>query len=183
MVKLVIVNKKDEEIGLEEKLRAHLGKGVLHRAFTILIFSSKNQLPSGAKVKKNEVLRLLIQKRGKDKFLWPLIWETTCSSHPFQKEDCIKAGEKRLKKELGITCKLKLLTKFQYQAKYKNIGSENEVCTLLVGKYKGRVTPDPKEVADWKLIGIKTLKKDLKKKPGEYAPWLKIALKIYENRK
>jgi isopentenyl-diphosphate delta-isomerase len=107
MVKLVIVNKNDKEIGLGEKLKTHLGKGILHRAFTIFVFNPKGQL--------------LIQKRSKNKFLWPLIWETTCSSHPLQKEDYIKAGEKRLKKELGINCKLKLLTKFQYQARYKNI--------------------------------------------------------------
>jgi isopentenyl-diphosphate delta-isomerase len=168
MVKLVIVNKKDEAIGLEEKLRAHLGRGILHRAFTIFIFNSKKQV--------------LIQKRSKDKFLWPLTWEATCSSHPLPKEDYIKAGEKRLKKELGITCKLKPLTKFQYQARYKNIGSENEVCALLVGKYNSKIKPNPKEVADWKWIDIKTLKSNFKKKPGEYAPWLKIALKIYEPR-
>jgi len=169
MVKLVIVNNKDEEIGLEEKLKAHLGKGILHRAFTIFVFNPKSQL--------------LIQKRSKNKFLWPLVWETTCSSHPLQKEDYIKAGEKRLRKELGVNCKLKLLTKFQYQARYKNIGSEKEVCALLVGKYNGKVKPNPKEVADWKWVDIKTLKDNLKKNPGEYAPWLKLALKYYEKRK
>jgi isopentenyl-diphosphate delta-isomerase len=66
MVKLVIVNKNDKEIGLGEKLKTHLGKGILHRAFTIFVFNPKGQL--------------LIQKRSKNKFLWPLIWETTCST-------------------------------------------------------------------------------------------------------
>ena len=87
MVKLVIVNKNDEEIGLENKLKCHLGKGILHRAFTVFVFNSKNQL--------------LIQKRGKDKLLWPLIWETSCSSHPLQNEDYTIAGEKRLKKKIN----------------------------------------------------------------------------------
>jgi isopentenyl-diphosphate delta-isomerase len=84
---------------------------------------------------------------------------------------------------LGINCKLKLLTKFQYQARYKNIGSENEICALLIGKYNGKIKSNPKEVADWKWIDIKDLKKDLKKNPGKYAPWLKIALKYYEKCK
>ena len=169
MVKLIIVNKNDEKIGLEDKLKCHLGKGILHRAFTIFIFNSKNQL--------------LIQKRAKNKFLWPLVWETSCSSHPLEKEDYVKASEKRLKQELGIACKLNLLTKFQYQARYKNIGSENEVCALLVGKYNGQVAPNPKEVAEWKWIDIKTLKKDLAKNPKKYCPWLKIALKIIKAKK
>ncbi len=169
MVKLVIVNKRDEEICLEEKIKTHLGEGILHRAFTILIFNSKNQL--------------LIQKRSKDKFLWPLIWETSCSSHPLSGEDYIKASKRRLKKELGFSCRLKFLTKFQYQTKYKDIGAENEVCALLVGKYNGKVKSNPKEVVDWKWIDVKTLKRDLKKNSGEYASWLKIALKYYDKCK
>jgi isopentenyl-diphosphate delta-isomerase len=36
--KLVLVNEKDKVIGLEDKLKCHLGKGLLHRAFSIYIF-------------------------------------------------------------------------------------------------------------------------------------------------
>lgn len=172
MVKLVKVNKKDEEIGLEDKLKCHLGKGILHRAFTVLIFNSKNEL--------------LIQKRSKDKFLWPLVWEASCSSHPLRNESYIYAGKKRLKKELGFECDLKFLDKFQYRTKYKNIGSEYELCALLIGRYNGKVKPNKKEVADYKWIGLEQLKKDILKKPKEYAPWLEIALRRFkknENRK
>ena len=55
MVKLIIVNKNDEKIGLEDKLKCHLGKGILHRAFSIFVFNDKNEL--------------LIQKRSKLKML------------------------------------------------------------------------------------------------------------------
>ena len=169
MVKLVVVNKDDEKIGLEDKLKCHLGKGILHRAFTIFIFNSKNQL--------------LIQKRSKNKFLWPLTWEASCSSHPLQNEDYITAGKKRLKKELGFSCRLKFQDKFRYQTKYKNIGSEYEVCALLIGKYNGRVIANPKEVTDWKWVDVKTLKKDLVKNPKKYCSWLKIALKLIKTKK
>lgn len=167
MTKLVVVNERDKKVDLKDKLECHLNKGILHRAFTIFIFNSKNQL--------------LIQKRSKNKFLWPLIWESSCSGHPLQDEDCISAGEKRLEKELGFSCKLKFLAKFKHQAKYRNIGTENEICSLLIGNYYGRVKPNPREVGEWKWIGLKSLKKDLIKKPKKYAPWLKIALKHYEN--
>jgi len=169
MVKLVVVNKNNEEIGLEDKLKCHLGKGILHRAFTAFIFNSKNQL--------------LIQKRSKNKLLWPLIWEASCSSHPLRTENYITAGKKRLKKELGFSCELKFLGKFKYQVKYKNIGAEKEICAFLVGKYNGKVKSNPKEIAEWKWIDLKTLKKDLIKSPRKYAPWLKIALKFHEKRK
>lgn len=166
MIKLVLVNEKDKKIGLENKKKAHLGEGILHRAFTIFIFNSKKEL--------------LIQKRSKNKFLWPLIWETSCSSHPLSGENYITAAKKRLKKELGFSCKLKMLGKFQHQTNYKNIGAENEICALLIGKYtpdNGKIKPNKREVAEWKWIDVKELKKDLKKNPKKYAPWLGIALK------
>lgn len=165
MAQLIVVNKNDEEIRLEGKLKCHLSKEILHRAFTIFIFNSKG--------------KLLIQKRSKNKLLWPLTWESSCSGHPLQTEDYITAGEKRLKEELGFSSKLKLLGKFRYQARYKNIGSENEICALLIGKYNRKVNPNPKEVAEWKWIDLKTLKKDLIKKPKEYTPWLKIAVRQF----
>ena len=68
------------------------------------------------------------------------------------------------------------MAKFQYQAAYKNIGSENEVCAIIVGKYNGKIKTNPKEVADWKWMGLKELKQDIAKNPQKYAPWLKIAI-------
>lgn len=168
MIKLILANKKDKKIELKNKKKTHSGRGILHRAFTIFVFNSKNQL--------------LIQKRSKDKFLWPLIWEASCSSHPLPKENYISAAKKRLKKELGFSCKLKLLGQFQYQANYKNIGAENEICAFLTGEYNGKIKPNKKEIAEYKWIKIKELKKDLIRNPKKYAPWLKIALKKYENR-
>ena len=40
---VVFVNEKDEKIGLMPKQEAHV-KGVLHRAFSVFIFNSKNEL-------------------------------------------------------------------------------------------------------------------------------------------
>ena len=162
MGKLILVNKKDEIKGYEDKEKCHQGKGILHRAFAIFIFNDEGQL--------------LIQRRSKFKKLWPGYWENSCSSHPQKGEDLIKAGEKRLKEEIGLICRLKLLDKFQYQALYKNIGAENEVCAILVGKCNGQPKPNPKEVADWKWISLQALKKEVAKNPKKYAPWFKIGL-------
>lgn len=56
---IIAVDEFDKEIGSIEKMEAHR-KGTLHRAFSILVFNSKNQL--------------LLQKRkfGKISFTWPL---------------------------------------------------------------------------------------------------------------
>jgi len=167
MRKIIIVNKKDEIIGYENKEKCHKGKGILHRAFSVYLFNNKGQL--------------LIQKRSKLKRLWPLYWANSCCSHPRRNEDYIKAGERRLKEELGFTCSLKIVDKFQYRARYKRIGSENEICAILVGSYdyNGKIKPNPKEVAGWKWVNPYKLKEDFRKNPDKYTPWLKIGLRRY----
>ena len=163
MPKLIVVNEKGDIIGAKDKLKCHLGQGILHKAFAIFVFNSQNQL--------------LISRRSAEKMLWPLFWENSCSSHPYLGEDLIMTAEKRLREELGFTCKLKYVTEFRYQAFYKKVGAENEICAILVGRYDGQITPNLKEVVEWKWIRLDNLQKEIKKSPEQYAPWLVIGLK------
>jgi len=162
--RLLVVNKRDKIIGSETLENCHKGKGILHRAFSILVFNRKNQV--------------LLAKRSKSKKLWPLFWDNTCSSHPLRGQSYIRAGKNRLKEEFGFTCQLKLIDKFQYQARYRNIGSENELCALLIGKCNPkRIKPNPKEISDWKWADFKKIRKAIKKNHNRYTPWLKIDLR------
>src|SRR3989344_5601198 len=167
--KLLIVNKKDEILRSETKEKCHEGKGILHRAFSVFIFNNKNQL--------------LLQKRSKFKLLWPLYWSNSCCSHPKKGENIQSAAKKRLKEELGFSCPLKLTGSFQYQARYKNIGSENELCSIFIGEYNGKIRHNPNEVADWKWVSFSGLQRDIRKNPKKYTPWLKIELKFLENNR
>lgn len=162
---LVLVNKKDKVVGFETKEKCHQGKGILHRAFSVYLFNNKGQL--------------LIQQRSKFKKRWPLYWANTCCSHPRKDESYVKAGERRLKEEFGFSCSLKMVDKFQYQAKYRDVGSENEMCAILVGEYNDKIKANPKEIADWKWVDIDKLRDDFRKNPGRYVPWSKIGLKRY----
>lgn len=162
MGKVVLVDKNDNPLGLEDKIKAHLREGILHRAFVVFVFNDKNEL--------------LIQKRSKEKMLWPLFWDGTCASHPKKNENYQKAGERRLKEELGFSCRLRLFDKFQYQSFYKNIGTENEICAILVGNYNGEIIPNIKEIADWKWINFSKLKQNIKKSSQKYAPWFIIGV-------
>ncbi len=167
--KLVLVDKKDRVIGFEDKLKCHLGKGALHRAFSIYIFNKKNQL--------------LIQRRSKLKLLWPFYWSNTCCGHPRKNEDFGTAGKRRLREEMGFFCPLKIVGKFQYRAVFEKVGSENEVLTILAGEYDGQIKPCPKEVADWRWIEMEDLKKEISQNPSNFTPWFKIALKkVFKNR-
>ena len=41
---VVLVDEKDHPIGYEEKMKAHSDGGKLHRAFSIFIYNSRNQM-------------------------------------------------------------------------------------------------------------------------------------------
>jgi isopentenyl-diphosphate delta-isomerase len=157
------VDKEDNAIGLKSKEKCHDADGILHRAFSIFIFNDKREL--------------LIQKRSKFKRLWPLYWSNTCCSHPGANESYLEAAERRLKEEVGFTCRLKYLYKFRYKAKYLNKGSENEICAVLIGRSNQKRIHNPKEISDSKLISLAELREDIKENPEKYTPWFKIELK------
>lgn len=165
MEKLLLVNEKDEVVGTEEKMKCHLGKGMLHRAFSVYVFNEKGEI--------------LIQQRSKEKPLWPLYWSNSCCSHPRPGESYLEAGERRLQEELGFSCPLRKIDNFLYQAKYKEVGWEREVLTIMYGFYQGKVKPAPGEVNDWKWISPEKLIKDMEKNPEKYTPWFKRGFKRY----
>lgn len=173
MEKLILVNEKDEPIGSEEKVKCHLKDGILHRAFTVLLFNNKGEV--------------LIQKRSKSKMLWPFYWETSCSSHPRENETYQESGQRRLKEELGIDTALKIVDKFIYHSFYKDVGAEHEFCATLVGKHnEERINFNTNEITDIKWIKIDELEKDINENSKDYAPWLGIVLerlhKLYGNK-
>jgi len=164
---LILVDEQDNILGYEEKIKAHLGDGKKHRAFSIFIFDEKNQL--------------LIQKRAKGKMLWPGFWANSCCSHPRKGESYEKAADRRLKEELGIETKLSYKFRFSYKAKYQDVGSENELCLVFFGKYRGEeIKANPEEIEEWKWVDIRDLKQDIKNNPNIYAPWFKMEMERIE---
>jgi len=162
MSDVILVDDNDNAVGSMEKVAAHLGDGTTHRAFTVLVFNDKGET--------------LITQRSAEKMLWPLFWDNTCASHPLQGETYEQAAEKRMPEEMGFECKLQVVDRFKYALKYKDIGSENELCTTLIGEYNGEVYPVATEVSDYKWISIGDLKKDMAERPDVYTVWFKIAL-------
>lgn len=157
---LILVDARDNIIGFENRGKCHEGEGLLHRAFSILIFNDQKQL--------------LLQKRSDQKLLWPLYWSNSVCSHPRKGEGYEEAAMRRLEEELGQATSLKLLFKFQYQARFKNIGAEKEMCCVYIGKTNGTVRANPKEIAEWKYIDRETLNKHMMTRPQIYTPWFKM---------
>jgi len=157
---LILVDKKDNVLGYESKNKCHEGEGLLHRAFSIFIFNDKREL--------------LVQKRSISKPLWPLHWSNSVCSHPRRGETYHEAARRRLREELGFETPLQVLFKFQYQASFENIGSENEMCSVYIGKANGMIQADSNEIAEWKYIDAGKLTSDMLARPNRYTPWFKM---------
>ncbi|HBS47597.1 TPA: isopentenyl-diphosphate delta-isomerase [Candidatus Dependentiae bacterium] len=161
MKKLVIlVDEKDKEIGFEEKLEAHK-KGLLHRAISVFIFNSKNEL--------------LLQKRAFDKYHCGGLWSNSCCTHPHPQETNLEAAKRRLVEEMGIKTELKEICNFTYKVHFpQNNLFEHEFDHLFIGHYDKDPKINLSEVADFKWISIETLLKEFQENPGNYTPWFKI---------
>jgi isopentenyl-diphosphate delta-isomerase len=157
---VILVDDNDEEIGTEEKIRAHQ-KGKLHRAFSIFVFNSKGEL--------------LLQKRAPSKYHSGGLWTNTCCSHPVPGEEMTSTIHKRLEEEMGFDCELRKAFHFIYRAELTNGMIEHEYDHVFSGIYDGEVRPNPSEVSDFKWVDLNALEKDLRNNPEMHTPWLRNA--------
>jgi isopentenyl-diphosphate Delta-isomerase len=158
---VVLVDEKNKKIGIEEKLKAHI-EGKMHRAFSIFVFNSKNEL--------------LLQQRAKTKYHCPELWSNTCCSHPRPKEGYYEAAHRRLKEEMGFDCKLKKLFCFTYNTRFDNGLIENEYDCVFIGKSDKTPVLNKEEAMAYKWISIEEIEKDINEAPDKYTFWLKVAL-------
>ena len=155
---LILVDEADREVGHLDKARCHEGRGVLHRAFSLLIF--------------NDAGELLLQQRSVAKRLWPLYWSNSCCSHPRRAETMEAATQRRLYEELGLRCPLEFLFKFQYQAQFDEAGAEQELCSVFIGRSSDPVRIDPSEIVAWRWISPEALRAELAGSEADrFTPW------------
>ena len=162
---VILVDEDDCQIGTMEKMEAHR-KGLLHRAFSVLLFNSKGEL--------------LLQKRAKTKYHSGGLWTNSCCSHPFPDENVEVAANRRLKEELGIDVQPKFLYKFIYKVNLDTDLIEHEVDHVLMALFDGEPTINEEEVEDWKYVYITELLRDVQLNPNAYTPWLKLILTYKE---
>lgn len=157
---LILVDQDGRSIGEASKQQCHEGRGLLHRAFSLLIFDQKG--------------RLLLQQRAAGKLLWPGYWSNSCCSHPRTGEGLAAAARRRSREELGLSVDPELLFTFQYSATYRNIGSENEVCAVFAARTDHAPTPHPHEVADWRFVAAEELNEAVERDPDRFTPWFRL---------
>jgi isopentenyl-diphosphate delta-isomerase len=157
---LILVDEADRGVGHLSKVLCHEGSGILHRAFSLLIFNAGGEL--------------LIQQRSASKRLWPLYWSNSCCSHPRSAETMESAIHRRLYEELGLRCPLHFLFKFQYQAQFDATGAENELCSVFIGRSTDSVKIDTQEIHAWRWIGPDALQAEMAQGAGNFTPWFEL---------
>ncbi|WP_435184683.1 NUDIX hydrolase [Halobellus sp. EA9] len=135
---VIAVDEDDNRRGLVNRLDAHTGDGIRHRAFTCLVFDGEG--------------RILLGQRAPGKRLWDTHWDGTVASHPVEGQSQIDATKQRLEEELGVTpdqySDLRVTDKFEYKRYYENAGLEWEVCAVLkVTLDDTTLDPDEDEIA------------------------------------
>ena len=161
-IEVILVDQNDNQIGAMEKIAAHQNGATLHRAFSVFVFNSKGET--------------LLQRRALSKYHTPGRWSNTCCSHPYVGESDSDAAHRRLKEEMGFDCDLKEVFSFIYRTPVEKGLTEHEFDHVFFGRYDGKVTPDPKEVMDYKWIGLEARRDAIRSEPDNYTPWLPIAL-------
>jgi isopentenyl-diphosphate Delta-isomerase len=156
---VILVNEKDEPIGLMNKMEAH-EKAILHRAFSVFILNDNNEV--------------MLQQRAQHKYHSPLLWTNTCCSHQRAGETNIQAGKRRLNEEMGFEVDLKELFHFIYKAPFDNGLTEHELDHVMIGYSNSEPFINPEEVASWKWMKIEDIKDDMIQNPAEYTVWFKI---------
>jgi isopentenyl-diphosphate Delta-isomerase len=161
MEHVILVDANDKELGAMEKMEAHK-KGLLHRAFSILIFNSKGEI--------------LLQQRAEGKYHSAGLWTNACCSHPRPGESIEDAGKRKLLQEMGFECDLTYSHKFVYRVELDNELTEYEWDYVLIGYYDGEPEMNPEEAQDWKYQSLEETKLDARLNPQQYTSWFKIIL-------
>ncbi|WP_408959624.1 NUDIX hydrolase [Natrinema sp. 74] len=166
---VIAVDADDTELELVNRLNAHTGDGIRHRAFTSLVFDGDGNV--------------LLAQRAPDKRLWGTYWDGTVASHPVEGQSQKEATRERVEEELGITPDqyddLRLTDRFEYKRYFENEGVEHEVCAVLKLTLSDRsLDPDEEEVAGVMWVPYERLSAHPEwYRQFRFCPWFEIAMR------
>ncbi|MDG1539883.1 MAG: isopentenyl-diphosphate delta-isomerase [Candidatus Poseidonia sp.] len=180
---VIQVSENDQVIGPISKLDSHSGAGEYHRAFSVLLFNSNNEL--------------LLQRRSMDKVTFPGVWANSCCSHPLHSEGELdetnamgvkRAAVRKLEQELGISPDsisiedFVFMTKMRYSSRMNQDWIEREVDHILVIQADVEVNHNPNEVSEVMWVNQDQLEMMLleeREAEGAVAPWFRcIAARV-----
>ncbi len=162
---IVLVDDLGVPIGTADKLEAHRPPGLLHLAFSVVLYRFDGSL--------------LLQQRAPGKYHFPSFWANACCSHPGPGEELVASAERRVREELGRTAELALAGNFTYVARCPSSGLvEHEFDHVLVGTLEGEPRPEPSEVAQVAWVRPEAIASGAF--AGPVTPWLGPAVELAE---
>lgn len=153
---VILVDGSNNILGSMEKIEAH-EKGLMHRAFSIFIFNSKDEM--------------LLQRRAKSKYHCGGLWTNAVCSHPRPGEKQEEALRRKMMQEMGFSTEVKKAFDFSYRAELKNGLIEHEYDEVFFGIYDGSFEPNPLEVEQYRFFPLNKIKDELRTNPESFTPW------------
>ena len=160
---LILVDGEDQVIGHRDKLAAHAGLGVRHRAFSVFLFDESG--------------RLLVHRRSAHKPLWPGYWTNSCCSHPRRGESLDDSVKRRLQEELGcVPRSLRHVCHFEYRASFGAVGSEHELCHIYLARHASadQLVVHPLEIDELAWLDEAHLEGMMRTRGADLTPWFKL---------
>lgn len=160
---VILVDRNDRKIGVEEKMKAHNRKsGRLHRALSVFVFNKNGET--------------MLQQRTMGKYHSKGKWSNTCCSHPMPGENVMTAAHRRLREEMGFDCRMRKVFEFPYEADVGNDLREREYDHIIFGRYEGKPKPNRREVKDWRWMSLRELRSSIRRNPSRFTPWLRLMI-------
>ena len=177
------VDENDRVIDSVSKIDCHRGRGIRHRAFSVLIFDSED--------------RLLMQQRSSEKITFPGIWANSCCSHPLDIENengdpvegVIHASKRKMLQELGIPLEVSSnwefnhIGRFEYSCRWDDDWIEHEIDHVLIVRASPSLSINRNEIKDTKWLNhqeiIQMLEGDNEWKDAIVAPWFRMIWKHF----
>jgi len=181
----ILVDEQDKMIGQASKRDCHLsaadGTTLLHRAFSLFVFNSKEEL--------------LMQQRSSTKITFPDMWTNTCCSHPLafpeeeEETDALgvrRAAQRRIEIELGVqgveapVDNIQYLTRLLYSAPSDGLWGEHELDYILLLRANPSLEPCPEEVkaVEWvRREDLQDFISDVEARGEDFTPWFKLISK------
>lgn len=146
-----------------EKLDVHR-RGLRHKAVSVFVLRGRE---------------VLLQRRALNKYHTPGLWANTCCTHPLWDEPSAACARRRLREELGMENLVPVpRVVVEYRAEVGGGLVEHEVVELFTAKATPdlKVAPNPHEVMAVRWVDLAALQDEVRDRPGDYVPWLRIYL-------
>ena len=179
----LVVDENDKVIDSVSKIDCHRGKGIRHRAFSVLIFDSED--------------RLLMQQRSIEKITFPGIWANSCCSHPLDIENengdeiegVIHASKRKMFQELGIPEKVSSswdynhIGRFEYSCRWDDEWIEHEIDHVLIVRASPELSINENEIMNTRWLTHEEINQMLEGenewKSSIMAPWFRMIWKHF----